>query len=137
MSIVTVFFVLLYWVALPALLAVALFVVGRIIFLSTRIGAFRTLLRVPRQTNWRRGYARYGRHNLAWNSLIRLGMSPDLLLPRSSLEVLGVSHNAEVGTTLLRLRSEDREYQLILSTGDYAGLVSWVDSSPPQEAPIR
>lgn len=126
------FFSLLF--TLPLLIGV--FLVARIAFLSTRIGAFRTVLRIPGRTGWRRGYACYGRHNLAWNPLIALSVAPGLLLPRVSLEVLGVSHNEEAGTTLLRLRSGDSEYQLILSTGDYTGLVSWVDSAPPLGATL-
>lgn len=117
-------------------LAVALFVLIRIVYLSSRIGTFRSVLRVPGGDGWKRGYARYGQRNLAWNALVHFGFSPNLLLPRSSLEVLGVSHNQDAGTTLIRLHSGEVEYQLILSTGDYTGLVSWLDSAPPQETPL-
>lgn len=121
---------------LSALMILFLFVVGRIIYLGTRIGAFRTVLRGPGDTGWRRGYARYGQHNLAWNALVSLRIAPGLLLPRTSLEVLGVNHDTAAGTTQMHLRAGDAEYQLILSTGDYTGLVSWVDSAPPQGATL-
>ncbi len=123
-------------VLLLVALVLLIFVGARIVYLATRLGAFRTVLHIPGQTGWRRGYARYGQRNLAWNPLVALRFSPGILLPRTSLEVLGVSHTPEAGTTLMRLRSGDAEYQLILSTGDYTGLVSWVDSAPPQETAL-
>lgn len=109
----------------------------RALYLASRIGAFRTLLRRLGPLKWRRGYARYGQFNMAWSPLISLSLRPELLLPRAQLEVIGeATLDSEDGTTILRLRCRAEEYELILSTGDYNGLVSWIESSPPQEAPF-
>ncbi len=114
------------------------FLLGRIYVLSSRRGSFRTLLRIvntdrPTQSSgWMRGYARYGQSNMAWSGLLRLRVSPDLLLPRTSLEMNGPPvHDPEMGTTTLWLRDGEHEYQMVLSSGDYQGVVSWVDSAPP------
>lgn len=133
---------LLLWVlgVLVGLAAlVSAFLLIRLYVLSRRPGSFRTLLRVvspdhhENNSTWMRGYACYGQTNMAWSRLVRLRLSPDLLLARTSLEMNGPPlHDPAMGTTTLWLRDGQREYQVVLSSEDYQGLISWVDSSPPQ-----
>ncbi|MFT0762764.1 DUF2550 family protein [Scrofimicrobium sp. R131] len=114
------------------------FLLGRIYVLSHRLGSFRTLLRVidPKEpshdSGWMRGYARYGRSNMAWSGLVRFRVTPDLLLARTSLELVEQPrHHPTMGTSVLHLRDGDCEYEMVLSTGDYEGVISWIDSAPP------
>ena len=120
------------------LLVLAAFVLIRIYLLSHQIGSFRTLIRVTdpkspdRPTGLMRGYACYWQKNMAWSGLVRLRVHPDYLLPRGSLELIDQPvHNPATGTSTLLLRGGEREYEVMLSTGDYEGLVSWIDSEPP------
>ncbi|MSS84743.1 DUF2550 family protein [Actinomycetaceae bacterium WB03_NA08] len=119
---------------LGVLCACGLFIIVRLWRLSTLRYSFRALLRTP-GGQWRRGFACYGATNMAWYSLVRFAIAPDLLLPRTTLEVVGkpVQDHSE-GTTTLWLQSGDDRWELVVSTGDYTGLLSWIDSNPPSES---
>lgn len=113
---------------------VLLIILARAIFLGTRIGALRVMLRAPDSRQWQRGYARYGRYHLAWAKLFSLKMRPDLLLPRQKVKLVVQPQNEQLGgAVLVTLVYHDKEYELLMSQGDYTGLVSWVDSAPPGE----
>lgn len=134
---------ILTWLAVALVigcLAVGGFILGRIYILSRQRGSFRTFMRTvdhqnpEKTTDWMRGYACYGRTNLAWSGLVRLRTRPDLLLPRTTLELVRApKHEPETGTTTLYLSDGPKQYEVVLSTGDYQGVVSWVDSAPPEE----
>ena len=129
-----------FWWIVGIILAALMVMVGflsvRFFLLSRQQGSFPSMLRVTEgpgsEQGWKRGFACYGQTNMAWSGLARLSVSPDLLLPRSSLELYAAPlHDPETGTSTLFLGDEERKYEMVLSTGDYEGLVSWVASSPP------
>lgn len=121
-------------VILAVLAACALFIIGRIWRISSRRHSFRTMLRVP-GSNWRRGFACYGAMHMAWYSLVRFSTKPDLVFSRTGLAINGTPvHDRTNGTTLVTFANAGREYELLLSTGDYNGLLSWLGSVPPRES---
>lgn len=127
---------LFVWIGIVLLVVavVLLALISRAIYLGTRIGAFRAMLRFPDSGRWHRGYARYGRHHLAWASLYSLRVRPNLLLPREKVSIVVQPQDTQwVGAVLLNLKYKDKDYQLLMSQGDYTGLVSWIDSVPPGE----
>ncbi len=126
-----------FLIILAALLCAVIFVLVRVYILSHRRGSFRTMLRITQgpgsEQGWMRGYACYGQTNMAWSALMSFRVRPDLLLPRTSLDLRGTPlHDPETGTATLFLGDDERSYEMVLSTGDYEGLVSWVTSAPPQ-----
>lgn len=121
-------------ILLAALIGVYFLV--RMYYLGSRVGAFRTLLRVRGQSGWKRGYARYGETAMAWFPIVGFRWRPGLLMSREELEVVDKPTLAPAtGTATLRLRSGTSEYDLILSMGDYTGLIAWTDSRGPRELP--
>lgn len=123
--------------ALAALAALfCLFVLVRLYYLGSRIGAFRTLLRIGEGAPWMRGYARYGRYNMAWSRLISLSIRPRYLFSRARLQLDGPpERDTRLGTVTLMLSYGETHIELVVSEGDYSGLVSWIDSLPPGELP--
>ena len=105
-------------ILLAALIGVYFLV--RMYYLGSRVGAFRTLLRVRGQSGWKRGYARYGETAMAWFPIVGFRWRPGLLMSREELEVVD---------------KPTLEYDLILSMGDYTGLIAWTDSRGPRELP--
>ncbi len=111
---------------------VALYLILRIYLIGRRSGTFRTLLRRRGQDGWRRGFASYGATSVAWVPVISFRIRPQIRLRRGEMEIIGKPIvSAGTSTATLRLRSESTEYDLILSVGDYAGLISWIDSGAP------
>lgn len=104
----------------------------RLVYVRSRIASFRAVVRAPGKTDWKRGYACYGQQYLVWHPLIQLGRRGRLHFPRETVQIAGVRHDGEEDTTFLSIMFAGAEYQLVLSTGDYNGLVCWVESAPPR-----
>ena len=120
------------------LLLVAAFVMARTFYVGTRPGAFRTMLLPPQSSHWHRGYARYGTESLTWSPLFGLSWAPVLVLRRRDLRLTVVQPDqTDSGTVVLRMSAGGPDYLVVLGTGDYAGMVSWADSTPPREPPLR
>ena len=128
-------------VVLLVVLAATIFILGRVLRLSTHPYSFRTLIReiTPNQepSKWHRVFACYGATHMASYRLVRFSIAPDLLFSRNEVEFVEVPNgDLPNGMTLLRMSSEGRKFELILSTADHNGLLCWVDSVPPKETAL-
>lgn len=129
-------FLIVVLVILACALLAFILLAARIYYLGSRIGAFRTMFRESNKHRWMRGYARYGSRNMAWSRLISFSLRPKYLFPRANLELVGQpEHDKWSGTAHLHVADGKSHFELVMSEGDYAGLVSWIDSLPPGEAP--
>ena len=117
---------------LVIILAMLTFLGLRAAILVGRKASFSTWIVRPGDDQWIRGIALYGQINLAWYRLVSPRTTPDLLLPRAYLEVVGGPvPTADNSYIIVRLRSPQGLFTLALAQGDAAGLISWVNSAPP------
>ncbi|WP_108717892.1 DUF2550 domain-containing protein [Miniimonas sp. S16] len=122
LAVVVVLAALAFWVRLRAL--------GR------RVGSFECALRT--QTGWAGGIAHYGVSTLRWYRIVSLAPRPAREFPRTDLDVLEravrpTPDGAASGILEVTCRTASEEYVLAMSTASYAGLASWLESSPPRE----
>lgn len=104
----------------------------RTVILVGRAASFGAWIINPESKQWVRGIALYGQLNLAWYRLSSPSTSPNILLPRTNLEVVGgPTPSRDANYTVVRLRSPKETYTMALLPGDAAGLISWVNSAPP------
>lgn len=119
-------------VVLGVILLLVVYMAIRAAILVRRKGAFSAWMTIPGEQKWVRGVCLYGELRLAWYALIGPSPRPDLLLPRTLLEVVGAPIlSADANYIIVRLRSPGGMYMLALTPGDSAGLISWVNSAPP------
>ncbi len=116
----------------PVLVAASLlaFIIIRAAILHLRFGSFPAFLLVGEK--WVRGIAEYGRSRLIWRQTFRFSMKPDVELARRRIDVEDApSQWYQSRLVVVALRSGDETVHFALRSGDAAGLVSWIDSSPP------
>lgn len=121
-------------VMIPVLIALALVVTlaTRATILYTRPGSFPAYLLVD--DKWVRGIAEYGRSRLIWRSAFRVSMRPEIELARRRIDVTDSPEQwYQSKLAVVKLNSDQTEVCFALRSGDAAGLISWIDSSPPGE----
>lgn len=129
-------FGVIFLAALGAVVAVVLLLVVylalRAAILVGRKATFGAWMITPGEDKWVRGICVYGELRLAWFPLVGADPRPEVLLPRTVLEVVGAPiPSADNNYIIVRLRAPAGLYMLALSAGDSAGLISWVNSAPP------
>lgn len=104
--------------------------------LSRRVGSFACHLRPETpDAPWTAGIAQYGASRLSWWRTLSLAPRPGRSWSRATLTVLErvpTEHVDEAGhpQVLLRCAHEDERFELLMSAGACAGLVSWLESGP-------
>ncbi|UNX53972.1 DUF2550 domain-containing protein [Georgenia sp. TF02-10] len=124
--------------ALAAVVVLVLFAV-RVRRLARRVGSFECARRRPGQQGWTSGIAVFGAGKLYWYRLVSLSLRPACTFARAGLQVVrrtrrgtGAGHVVEV-----RCRYQGRELDLAMVDSALAGVVSWLESAPPLEDPVR
>lgn len=114
-----------------ALVVVPLLVVLiRSIVLHTRPGSFPAF--VLKDGTWVRGIAEYGSSNLAWRRQIGFLGAPDILLARRQIDVEDTPERwYQSSLVTVTLTTPTESVSFALRSGDAAGLIAWIDSSPP------
>lgn len=102
--------------------------------LDTHVGSFRCWARPDPQAGWTSGIAHYGVETLTWYRLIAFSRRPALTLPRRGLEVSAPMRRATDGSIVeVRLAWGEQRWEFAIAPSTYNGLVSWVESGPPQD----
>lgn len=88
-------------------------------------------------SKWCRSFACYGATHIASYRLVRFSIAPDLLFARNDVSFVKIAQDdLPAETTLLRMTTGGRKFDLLLSTADHNGLLCWVDSVPPKETAL-
>ncbi len=117
-------------IALVIVLVVLLVVLIRTIILYTRPGSFPAFLLVDGQ--WISGIAEYGSSNLSWRRRIGLSSSPSVLLARRNIDVVDSPEQwYQSRLVVVTLKTPTESVSFALRSGDAAGVIAWIDSSPP------
>ncbi len=102
-----------------------------------RVGSFGCLLRAdpPADAAWSAGCAQYATGRLVWWRTLSLSPRPARTWQRSELAlvertVLDGVDDAGRPLVLVRCQHGQERFQLTMSSGAYAGLVSWLESGP-------
>lgn len=129
-------------VVVACLLVPVLWLFVRRRWLSSRGGVFDCALRlhtVVPSAGWALGLARYVEDgSLEWYRVFSLRVRPRLVLRRSSTEMVSRRRPDDVELLVLfadheivRLREEQREWELAMPDESVTGLLSWLEASPP------
>lgn len=113
-------------------IAAALFV-SRGRGLSRRVGSFPCDLRSG--DRWVSGVSSYGAGRVDWHRLMSMSPRPARTWTRQELQIITQAPAGEDYTVQCRYRGEDLE--LLMPASAFAGLVSWLESAPPREEPLR
>ena len=101
--------------------------------LDRRDGAFRSWVRPDAHGGWTSGIGMYGVDTLSWYRLVGLRTRPLYVLPRYGLEVSAPIQRSTDGSVVeVRLTSGDQHIDIAVEPHTYNGIVSWVESGPPQ-----
>ncbi|WRS30170.1 DUF2550 family protein [Actinomycetaceae bacterium MB13-C1-2] len=111
-------------------LVVLLVVLIRMTVLNARSGSFPAFLLV--KGRWVRGIAEYGSSNLSWRRRIGLSSAPSVLLARRHIDVVDSPEQwYQSSLVVVTLKTPTDSVSFALRSGDAAGLIAWIDSSPP------
>lgn len=84
---------------------------------------------------WVSGVASYGAGRVDWHRLTSLSPRPARSWGRQDLQV--VSHDPVGARWVVRCRYRGEDVELLMVAGAFAGLVSWLESVPPQGEPLE
>lgn len=115
---------------LLGILALARYSRGRA---ASRVGSFACDLRDGGR--WVSGVASYGAGRVDWHRLTSLSPRPARSWGRQDLQV--VSHDPVGARWVVRCRYRGEDVELLMVAGAFAGLVSWLESVPPQGEPLE
>lgn len=132
MSTALLLIVVIALIPVVAILVILLIGLIRSAILHGRSGSFPAFLLA--NDRWVRGIAEYGRANLAWRKSFSLYAAPNLVISRRQIDVLDAPAHWEGNElVVVTLNVSGGAVTLALRSGDAAGLISWIDSSPPGE----
>jgi hypothetical protein len=120
-------------------LVVAVLVLGasRVRTLSQRVGSFECAFSRASDSTapWIAGIGQYGAESLYWWRWWSLALWPTRTWPRSRMIVLEYLAVADArgyeGQFVVRCRTGDETFDLLMSAEAYAGLASWLEAAPP------
>ncbi|GGI08848.1 DUF2550 domain-containing protein [Isoptericola cucumis] len=127
------------WVAIALLVVLALVLAAgasRLRTLSRRVGSFPCQARPAGDPHapWVVGIAHYAVGRIDWWRCWSLAPRPARVWERGRLVVTGRAPLDQAGQSdqvLVRCRYDDKDFELMMSSGAYAGLASWLESAPP------
>jgi hypothetical protein len=125
------------WVILAALALVvvlAAVVLSRVRHLARRVGSFECSLRRAGQREWTSGIAVFGARRLHWHRTVSLRRRPGRTFVRRDLEIVGRRRRAPGDVVEVVCRHRGEELELAMGDDALAGLVSWLEAAPPDEA---
>ena len=122
-----------------AALAVALLAFGtsRVRTLSRRVGSFECAFSRATDSTapWITGIGQYGAESLYWWRWWSLAPRPTRAWLRSGMIILEQLPVADArgyeGQVVVRCRTRDDAFDLLMSAEAYAGLASWLEAAPP------
>jgi hypothetical protein len=124
------------WIAIALLVAVAL-VAGlgavRLRAIAHRVGAFECSARpVGPGASWSLGIAHSGVGRIDWWRCWSLSLRPARTWRRSDLMIVSRRPlDDDRDLFLVECSYEGTRFELVMSSGAYAGLASWLESAPP------
>ncbi|MCA5893822.1 DUF2550 domain-containing protein [Isoptericola sp. NEAU-Y5] len=127
------------WAAVAVVVVLALVLAAgasRLRTLSRRVGSFPCQARPaddPRAP-WVVGIAHYAVGRIDWWRGWSLAPRPARVWQRERLILTGrvpLDQAGQADAVLVRCRYDDTDFELLVSSGAYAGLASWLESSPP------
>lgn len=126
------------WIAI-GLLLVVLIVVGlgalRLRAIAHRVGAFECSARPAgaEQASWSLGIAHYGVGRIDWWRCWSLSLRPARSWSRQDLMIVSRRpvEAPERDLFLVECSYEGTRFELLMSSGAYAGLASWLEAAPP------
>ncbi|WP_022868303.1 DUF2550 family protein [Schaalia vaccimaxillae] len=100
--------------------------------LTDQVGSFRCWSRPDTLSGWTSGIGMYGLDTLSWYRLVDLSYKPVYTLPRRGLEIsTPIQHSSDGTVVEIRIKYQERRYELAVARETYSGLVSWIESGPP------
>ncbi|WP_166849650.1 DUF2550 domain-containing protein [Isoptericola sp. BMS4] len=127
------------WVALALLVVLALVLAAgasRLRTLSRRVGSFPCHARPADDPHapWVVGIAHYAVGRIDWWRCWSLLPRPARVWERGRFVVTGrapLDQAGQADQVLVRCRYDGTDFELLMSTGAYEGLASWLESAPP------
>lgn len=122
------------------LIVLAIVTVATLVYINYRAhrlmnkdGSFRAWMRPDSYSGWTNGVGLYGVETLSWYKLVGFSSRPVVILPRRHLSISGpIDHSPAGDIVVIRLKAQESRYEIAVARQDYNGLVSWVESGPPQ-----
>ncbi|MDO4887475.1 MAG: DUF2550 family protein [Actinomycetaceae bacterium] len=126
------------WMALCAVMAVAfVLLVGYTLRLRTllaRYGAVQCALRRGEEP-WRAGIVIFSVRSFDWYPRFSVRFRPGQAFPRDRINIVESRQAADTEMSIVRFEVDGQAYHVLLPTPAFAGLISWMDSAPPEEEP--
>ncbi|MEL7977010.1 DUF2550 domain-containing protein [Isoptericola sp. F-RaC21] len=127
------------WIAIGIVVALGLVLAAgasRLRTLSRRVGSFPCHARPADdpQAAWMVGIAHYAVGRIDWWRGWSLAPRPARVWLRDGLSITGRAPLDQAGQpdqVLVRCRYDGTDFELLMSSGAYAGLASWLESAPP------
>lgn len=117
---------------------ILIYFLARLRFKAQNLGSFNVAYRRDVDDKWVAGVCHYSDDLLKWYRIISLKWGSDLRWSRSKLEVIESAEVADEasGTQLavLHCAADGHDFWLAMDAHDYAGVVSWAESSPPVQS---
>ncbi|MCI6584104.1 MAG: DUF2550 domain-containing protein [Mobiluncus porci] len=127
--------------------ALAIYFVARLRFKAQNVGSFNVAYRRRPEDVWVAGVCHYSEDLLKWYRIISLKWGSTLRWTRHGFEILDAQVQEADGVRLAILHCRAQEakrgvflppadFWLAMGEPDYSGLVSWMESAPPQSIEI-
>lgn len=120
--------------ALAILLVISLYLGFRSLSLYKKSGSFECNWLSDHSQKWQSGVAQYNVHELTWYRLVAFSGIPELRWKRSSIKfdpsTVKVDEN-DPNKIIVEFKYREFFFALHMSSKDYEGFISWLDSGLP------